>query len=109
MLETPFKNARWLWVPQAQRDERDRRVRLRKVFEISELPEKFEALVSADAKYNLYVNGQFVHHGPARSTHPVWSFDRIDLAAWLQPGKNLIAILGYQFGVSNCKTNSHSC
>ena len=101
MLETPFKNARWLWVPQAQRDERDRRVRLRKVFEISELPEKFEALVSADAKYNLYVNGQFIHHGPARSTHPVWSFDRIDLAPYLRSGKNLIAIQGYQFGLSN--------
>ncbi|MBE6364897.1 MAG: hypothetical protein E7053_03990 [Lentisphaerae bacterium] len=101
MLNTPFMEAKWLWLPQEQRDERDRRVRFRKVFELDRIPEKFEAVISADAKYNLYVNGQFVHHGPARSTHPVWSFDRIDLAAWLQPGKNLIAILGYQFGVSN--------
>ncbi len=96
-----FKDAKWLWLPQEQRDERDRRVRLRKVFELTSVPEKFEALISADAKYNLYVNGQFIHHGPARNTPPVWSFDRIDLAKFLKPGKNLIAILGYQFGVSN--------
>ena len=101
MLNTPFMEAKWLWLPQEQRDERDRRVRMRKVFELDRVPETFEALITADAKYNLYVNGQFVHHGPARNTHPVWSFDRIDLASYLKPGKNLIAIQGYQFGVSN--------
>ncbi len=101
MSNTPFQDAKWLWLPQEQRDERDRRVRLRKVFELASVPEKFEALISADAKYTLYVNGYFVHHGPARNTPPVWSFDRIDLASFLKKGRNLIAILGYQFGVSN--------
>ena len=101
MSNTPFQDAKWLWLPQEQRDERDRRVRLRKVFELVSVPEKFEALISADAKYTLYVNGHFVHHGPARNTPPVWSFDRVDLASFLKKGKNLIAILGYQFGVSN--------
>lgn len=101
MIDTPFKDARWLWIVQEQRDERDRRVRMRKIFALDRVPEKFEALISADAKYTLFVNGEFVHHGPARNTHPVWSFDRIDLAPFLRTGKNLIAVLGYQFGVSN--------
>ena len=101
MIDTPFKDAMWLWIVQEQRDERDRRVRMRKIFALDRVPEKFEALISADAKYTLFVNGEFVHHGPARNTHPVWSFDRIDLAPFLRTGKNLIAVLGYQFGVSN--------
>lgn len=101
MPKPPFMDAKWLWLPQEQRDERDRRLRLRKVFELDAVPEHFESLITADAKYTLYVNGQFVHHGPARNTHPVWSFDRLDLAPYLKPGKNLIAVLAYQFGVSN--------
>ena len=53
MLNTPFMEAKWLWLPQEQRDERDRRVRMRKVFELDRVPETFEALITADAKYNL--------------------------------------------------------
>ena len=34
MIDTPFKDARWLWIVQEQRDERDRRVRMRKIFEL---------------------------------------------------------------------------
>ncbi|MBE6355993.1 MAG: hypothetical protein E7058_02645 [Lentisphaerae bacterium] len=98
---TQFGEARWLWLQESERNEVDRRVRFRKTFELETVPETFPAMISADAKYKLYVNGRFVHFGPARDFTPGWTFDRIDLAAYLKPGKNLIAILGYQFGRSN--------
>ena len=101
MKANVFGDALWLWAPNENNDERDRRVRFRKVFELKEIPEKFEALVTADAYYTLYVNGVFVHHGPARNIAPIWSFDRIDLAPFLQKGRNVIAVLGYQYGLSN--------
>ena len=101
MLTTPLGDARWIWLYNPQKDERDRRVRFRKTFNLDQVPETFEIKVSADSKYTLYVNGYFVHHGPARNTPPYWSFDLINIASYLKEGKNLIAILGYQFGVSN--------
>ena len=97
----PFDEARWLWLQDPVRNEVDRRVRFRKTFELEEVPASFPAVISADAKYKLFVNGRFVHHGPARALAPRWTFDRIDLAAYLQKGSNVIAILGYQFGRSN--------
>ena len=101
MITAPFFDARWLWINHPINDERDRRMRFRKTFDLPAVPEKFEALISADSRYNLYVNGQFVHHGPGRNTPPVCGFDRIDLASYLHAGKNLIAIQAYQFGDSN--------
>ena len=101
MFKTPLGNAKWIWDRQVQRDERDRRVRFRKTFYLDKVPQEFKIKITADSKYTLYVNGTFVHHGPARNTTPFWSFDKIDISSLLKEGKNLIAVLGYQFGVSN--------
>lgn len=54
----------------------------------------------ADSRYHLLVNGAFVHFGPARfyPEHP--EYDRFDLAAYLRPGKNVIAVRVLSNGVS---------
>jgi len=45
--------------------------------------------VTADARYILWVNGQFVGRGPARGVPWAQPFDEIDLAPFLAPGHEL--------------------
>jgi len=54
--------------------------------------------VSADNRYKLYVNGQFVSLGPARGDIFHWNFETVDLAAYLQAGKNVIAAIAWNYG-----------
>jgi len=63
----------------------------RKTFELSQKPESFIISVSADNRYRLYVNGQFVCLGPQLSDPRNWRFETIDIAKYLNTGKNIIA------------------
>lgn len=96
-----FPQAYWLKLPEPFRDPRDRRFQFRKTFELKEVPAHAELHVTADAKYCLYINGEFVHFGPARGFQSHWPFDRIDAAPYLRPGRNVIAALLYTFGIGN--------
>ena len=96
-----FSQAYWLKLPEPFRDLRDRRFQFRKTFELKEVPAHAELHVTADAKYCLYINGKFVHFGPARGFQSHWPFDRIDAVPYLRPGRNVIAALLYTFGIGN--------
>lgn len=64
--------------------------------------EKIELLISADARYRLWLNGQFVARGPVRSHPHAQGYDRIDLSpVWKRNGKNKIAVQVYQPGYSH--------
>lgn len=69
----------------------------RKRVELTTAPEKFVVNVSADNRYRLFVNGHPIHTGPARGDLLHWRFDTLDLAPWLQPGSNLIAVQVWNF------------
>ena len=81
--------------------ELDRRIHFRREFELTAVPEKVMVHVTADARYTLYVNGQWVGHGPARGIQSQWPYDEIDIAPFLKSGKNVIAALLYHYGISN--------
>ncbi|MCC6822344.1 MAG: hypothetical protein IT579_16560, partial [Verrucomicrobia subdivision 3 bacterium] len=42
--------------------------------------------------YRVWLNGQFLAHGPARGPHGFYRVDEIDLTERLVPGTNLVAI-----------------
>lgn len=71
---------------------------LRKNFELKKQPREFIIHVSADNRYRLFVNGKAVCFGPARSDLEHWSYESIDIAGFLKPGKNLIAAVVWNFG-----------
>lgn len=96
-----FPNAYWIWKRSPLRDERDRRMQFRRTFELDAVPAAVEINITADSFYTLWVNGQHVNQGTARGFQRHWPFDRIDLAPYLQPGKNVLAVLAYQYGISN--------
>lgn len=63
--------------------------------------DQVELCVSADSRYKLWVNGQFVARGPARSYPQAQSFDRLDLSEFWQDGENIVAVQVYQPGYSH--------
>jgi hypothetical protein len=72
---------------------------LRRTFDLAGDVRSATLRVTADARYVLYVNGRYVHTGPARS-YPTWqSFDEIDVAPFLKVGRNAICAIVHQFGV----------
>ena len=70
----------------------------RKTFLLEARPSRFIVHVSADNRYRLFVNGKAVCSGPARGDLYNWYFETVDIASYLQPGKNLIAALVWNMG-----------
>ena len=70
----------------------------RKSFELKEQPKEFIINISADNRYRLFVNGKSVCFGPARADLEHWSYESIDIAGFLKPGKNLLAAEVWNFG-----------
>jgi hypothetical protein len=60
-----------------------------------------ELWITADSRYKLWVNGAFVARGPARCYPHAQAVDRLDVAALLKPGMNVIAVQVYQPGYSH--------
>lgn len=65
----------------------------RNQFEITKKPDQFIICVSADNRYRLFVNGTAVCFGPARGDLLNWRYEEIDIAPFLQSGKNTLAAL----------------
>ena len=65
----------------------------RKKIDLPKVPSKFIIHVSADNRYQLFVNGNLIGRGPARSSRYNWNFGTYDIAGYLKTGKNIIAAL----------------
>ncbi len=70
----------------------------RKIFELSSKPQQFIVHVSADNRYELYVNGQRAVLGPSWGDLHHWRFESIDIAPYLKEGENIIAAQVVNFG-----------
>ena len=90
-------NAQWIEMPGTKPNDFGV-YHFRKTFMLDELPKQFIVHVSADNRYKLYVNGEEVAFGPAKSDLYHWNFETIDIAAHLTKGKNTIAALVWNFG-----------
>ncbi len=88
--------ARWITHPAAPKS--DYGVWLfRRAFELPAKPARFVVHVTADARYQLFVNGHAVVRGPQASDPQEWRYESVDLAPWLQAGANVVAaqVRGY--------------
>jgi len=79
--------ASWIWM------DSDKAMMLaRKSFDLSETPEKAILRISASDQYKLFLNGEYVISGPARSAPHHQSYDILDITNLLSSGKNSIAV-----------------
>lgn len=65
----------------------------RKIIDLKIKPEHFIIHVSADNRYDLYVNGKLAGRGPARGSLYNWNFGSYDIASELHEGRNILAAL----------------
>ncbi|WP_052361554.1 family 78 glycoside hydrolase catalytic domain [Geminisphaera colitermitum] len=101
-------NAHWIWSAEASRAYHNV-VCFRREFEIAgdviaaaANPGEAGAptlLITADSRYEVYVNGVWLGHGPARSWPSPWPIDPYDLRDVLRPGRNVLAVLVQHFGI----------
>ena len=71
----------------------------RKVIQLSKQPTHFLVHVSADNRFQLFVNSRRVGEGPARGDLSHWRYETVDLAPFLHEGQNVIASTVWQFGI----------
>ena len=70
----------------------------RKAIDLPQKPARFVVHVSADNRYRLFVNGKSVALGPARSDLQNWNYETLDLAPFLQAGRNVLAAQVWYMG-----------
>lgn len=83
-------SAQWISVPNASADGYGIYL-FRKSIELAAKPNSFIIHVSADNRYKLFINEKLVSMGPARGDIAHWNFETIDIASYLNAGKNIIA------------------
>ncbi|MEO8370244.1 MAG: family 78 glycoside hydrolase catalytic domain [Candidatus Solibacter sp.] len=90
-------SAKWIAIPKAPKTEYGV-YHFRKAFNLAARPSKFLVHCSGDNRYQLFVNGQRAAWGPARGDLFHWRYESVDIAGFLQPGRNVIAAAVWNFG-----------
>ena len=88
--------ARWITAPNAPAGEFGV-YHFRRVLELSSKPGTYIVHVTADNRYQLFVNGKRVVWGPARGDVAHWRFESVDLAPHLNSGRNVLAAVVWCF------------
>lgn len=89
-------SAKWITFPEISGKEYGVYL-FRKSFQFDSIPHQFIVHVSADNRYKLYVNGQYVCNGPARGDLMKWYFETIDIAPYLINGENIVGAVVWNF------------
>ncbi|MDY6914175.1 MAG: family 78 glycoside hydrolase catalytic domain [Planctomycetota bacterium] len=90
--------AAWIWSDEANRI-CNNFVCFRRTIETDGGAESANLLITADSRYEVYLNGEWLGHGPPRSWPSPWCVDEYDLKGLLKPGRNVIAVLVQHFGI----------
>jgi hypothetical protein len=92
-------SANWIW--QRQAGPANTWMAFRKTFSIGRVPSSAIAKIAVDSKYWLWINGKMVvfEGGLKRGPDPLDTYyDEVDLAPFLSPGTNSIAVLVWYWG-----------
>ena len=92
--------AKWIWVPDRPAAEPNSYAHFRKTFDLKTDPVQAAARISADSRYMLYVNGRFICRGVPMCDPLYQYYDEVEIGRHLRPGRNVIAVLVHQYGVS---------
>jgi alpha-L-rhamnosidase len=93
----PTWQAHWVSSPDITGQEAAH-VLFRRSIELLAKPTRFVVHISADNHYVFYVNGQQVCFGPQLSDIRHWRYETVDLAPYLERGKNTLAVEVYNYG-----------
>ncbi len=86
----------FVWISKTP-DEQQAHVVFRKTFGLPEAPRTASLRLFADSRYMVWINGAAVLRGPCRFDPKAPTFDEIDVASHLRPGKNALAIWVHRY------------
>lgn len=98
-MSTISTDTKWIWTDQATRSFHNV-VSFRRVFTVGESVRDAVLRITADSRYEVWLNGRRLGFGPPRSYNSPWPVDEYDLGGMLQPGKNVLAVLVQHWGIS---------
>ena len=73
-------------------------VEFHRAFTLETVPDSLPVMVSADNRYQLFVNGQLVGMGPSRADRLHWRYATYDLRPFLVVGENHVTATVWNFG-----------
>jgi hypothetical protein len=93
----PMSRGYWIWTS-GPSNPHNLHAYFRKTFAISGAPSMGVVRITADSRYEFYVNGRRVSRGPARS-HTRWmAYETVDVAPYLRSGPNVFAVMVQHYG-----------
>lgn len=98
MISSFSHSARWIWSAAATRPYHNI-VLFRRALDVVGDATDARLLITADSRYEVFVNGEWLGHGPARSWPSPWPVDPYDLRGRLRPGRNVVAVRVQHFGI----------
>lgn len=105
MTSSPFEPEKCKWIWTANYDDsaaHGQFVLFRKCFTLAQTPVSENLLyVSADTRYRLYLNGESISFGPAKSYLSRWYYDTVNITPYLKPGVNVLAAKVLRFSSSH--------
>jgi len=106
-----FAAARAVFHPEAEQDRRENAVTHYGFHHSFFCAAAEQAVVYITARnlYRLYLNGEMVMHGPARTAHGYARVDEVDVSGILKPGENHIAAEVIVYGPDFYKGYSNDC
>jgi len=84
-------NAQWIWLGEPPEEQENLYVFFRGVFELDAVPEAACLSISAETRYRLRLNGEYLGEGPPPSMPGRQFLDGREVAAHLRAGRNVIA------------------
>ncbi|MBW3635100.1 MAG: glycoside hydrolase family 78 protein [Armatimonadetes bacterium] len=88
----------WIWGAENAR-EHNRFVRFRRRLTVTGAVSNATLKITADARYEVWINGNWIGNGPPRSWPSPWPVDEYDIGAHLREGENLVAVRVHHFGI----------
>ncbi len=95
-LPQPWR-AQWISVPDAPLHDFGV-YHFRRTIELGSKPTSFRIRVTADNRYQLFVNGKRAGLGPARGDLDHWRYETYDIAPMLRAGRNVLAAVVWNAG-----------
>lgn len=78
----------------------------RKTVKLESIPDSFFVQISANNSYVLYINDKEVDRGFVRTNADLWNYCRVNIAAFLQKGTNVISVRVANYLYNNASTIS---
>jgi alpha-L-rhamnosidase len=96
-LSSRVWSGKWIWTG-GDPSPRNSYAYFRKSFQLDASQREAQVHITADSRYQLFVNGTFVGRGPVRSDRRWLYYDTWNVAPHLKKGKNTVAVLVHHYG-----------